>query len=173
MLKFVGTILERLFGIAGALILSQFPLFMKQYTHELSGHVAELNRQVSAMREVAHQGAKSLDAFILKFVANADPDIRAQGHLMQQMVHRWHQLSESLASLQHAALWERPYLFFQYLDKGVAHDTWRTFEPGLPMTIEGVCYAFAGLLAGTVLFKLLRSLMRALFSRLSPIQKPV
>lgn len=173
MFKWFGTILERLCGIAGALLLSQFPLFMQQYTHQLSGHVAELHRQVGAMREVALQGGKSLDAFILKFVANADPDIRAQGHLMQQMVHRWHQLSDGLASLLHAALWERPYLFFKYLDKGVVHDTWRTFEPGLPLTIEGACYAFAGLLVGTVLFKLIRSFMSALFSRIRPVQKPV
>ncbi|MCE5317861.1 MAG: DUF2937 family protein, partial [Parachlamydia sp.] len=147
--------------------------FMQHYTHELSGHVAELNRQVGAMRDVALQGGKSLEAFIQKFVDSADPDFRAQGQLMHQMLHRWHQLSDGLTSLHHAALWERPYLFFKYLDSGVLHDTWRTFAPGIPLTIEGACYAFAGLLIGTALFKLIRSLMRALFSRLKPIQKPV
>lgn len=173
MLKWFGTIFERLFGIAGALLLSQFPLFMQQYTHELSGHVAELHRQVGAMREVAHQGGKSLEAFILKFVANADPDIHAQGQLMQQMLHRWHQLSDGLTALQHAALWERPFLFLKSLDNGVVHDTWRSFEPGLPLTIEGACYAFAGLLIGTALFKLIRSLIGAMFLCLRPVQKPI
>ncbi len=168
MLKWFGNLLERLCGIAGALIFSQAPIFMQQYTHELAGHVAELHRQVSAMRQVAVQSGKSLELFIQKFVTSLDPDFRAQGELMEKMVHRWHQLSDGLTSLQHAALWERPYLFIHSLDSGVAHDTYRAFEPGLPLTLEGSLYAFAGLLLGTALFRLIRASLRALLSSLKP-----
>ncbi len=165
MIKWLGNMCERLIGIAGAVILSQAPLFMLQYTHEMAGHVGELQSQVSSMAQVASQGGKNLDAFILKFLASQDPDFRAQGLLMQAMVQRWHQLSEGLTALQHAALWERPLVFLKVFDSKVAHDTYRSFEPGLPLTLEGGLYALAGLLMATGLFRLLRFGLRSLFSR--------
>src|SRR5689334_6399572 len=106
MLKWFGTLFERLIGIAGALLLSQMPLFMLQYTHELSGHVAELQTQVTSISRVATQGGKNLDSFVEKFIRSADPDFHAQGMLMKGMVQRWHQLSDGLTALQQAAVWE-------------------------------------------------------------------
>ena len=162
MIKWLGTLFERLFGIAGAVALSQAPLFVTQYTHQMAGRVAELNAHVASMRQVALQGGKTLEVFILKFVTNPDPDFHAQGVLMQAMVQRWHTLSEGLYSLQHASLWERPFIFLKHLDSGVAHDTLRAFEPGLPLTLEGGLYACAGLLLATGLFRLLRAALYSL-----------
>lgn len=156
MLTWMANLLDRFFGIAGAVALSQAPLFMQQYVHQMAGHVAELHRQVTAMQQVAVQTGKTLDSFILKFVASSDPDFQAQGKLMQAMFARWQSLSDGLSSLQHAALWERPVLFLRYMDASVAQDTWYSFSPGLPFTFEGLLYAAVGVLIGTCLFRLLR-----------------
>lgn len=163
MIKWLGSLFERLVAIAGAVALSQAPLFMTQYMHQMAGHVAELQHQVTSVNQVAMQGGKSLESFILKFVTNPDPDFHAQGLLMQQMVHRWHKLSEGLYSLQHAAIWEKPFIFLKHFDSGVMHDTSRTFEPGVPLTLEGALYACVGLVLATCLFKLIRLGLVALF----------
>jgi hypothetical protein len=170
MIRWLGTLFERLIGLLGALVLSQAPLFMLQYTHEMLGHVAELHRQVSSMSQVAMQGGKTLDAFIQKFLLSEDADFRAQGILMQGMVKRWHSLSEGVAALQHAAFWERPFVFFKHLDSGIVQDTYNSFEPGLPLTLEGGVYALAGLLLAIGLFRLLSGCLRGIFVRKRPVE---
>src|SRR5262249_34981594 len=81
----------------------------------------------------------------------------AQGELMQNMIQRWHLLSEGLTSLQKSIFWERPLIFFQYFDREVAVDTYRGFEPSVPLTLEGGLYALVGLLLGMGLFRLFRA----------------
>lgn len=161
MIAWFGSLFERLVGIVGAVLFSQLPLFMLQYTHQMVGHVAELQRHVSAITQVAAQGGKTLDALIQKFLLSADADFRAQGMLMQGMIQRWHQLSEGLVALQHAEFWQRPFVFLKYVDSDVVRDTYRAFEPGIPMTVEGTLYAIVGLLVGMALCKG----VRALFAR--------
>ena len=53
MWKFVGGMLDRVLAVLGALLFSQFPAFTLQYTHHLSGRVAELKKQVHLLEQQA------------------------------------------------------------------------------------------------------------------------
>jgi|EndMetStandDraft_5_1072996.scaffolds.fasta_scaffold65284_2 hypothetical protein len=160
MLSWIGKIIDRTFVVLGALIFSQAPLYMQQYTQQLSGHVAELNIQVEAMKKTALQADKTLDQFIQKFLTNGDTDFRMQGELMQGMVERWNHLTEGLQAMQGAGLWQRPYVFAKYFNWDIASSTFQNYKIGIPLTIEGLIYALAGMLLGYALFLLIRQFFR-------------
>lgn len=160
-----GHFIERLVGIGGALIFSQFPLFILQYTHQMAGHVAELQKQLAAMTRVAMQGGKTLESFIQKFVQSQDVDFHAQGLLMQEMVERFSKLKSGLSTLQQSQIWERPFYFLKNWDGGVIQDTLRSYEPGFTLNMEGIIYALVGFLVAMGLVRLLRAGLVKLFRR--------
>lgn len=164
MIKWLGNIIDRLFAVAGALVFSQAPLFMQYYTQQLSGHVAELKLNVEAMGKIAAQSGKTLDQYVLKFMASTDPDFNLQGKLMQSMVERWTVFNENLYSMQNATVWTRPFLFIRQFDWDIARTTYHTFEVGLTFNLEGIIYAFLGLLFGYLVFMLIRKVFTFIFS---------
>lgn len=162
MLSFISKIIDRTLVIAGALIFSQAPVFMLQYHQMLVGHVNELNIQVNAIKTNALQVNKPLETYIDKFLNNSDIDFRLQGELMQSTVERWHVLNDGLVSLQNASLWERPFIFFKYLNWNIATSTLNNYKINLPLTVEGGIYAFLGMLIGYAFFLLIRQFFRFL-----------
>jgi Protein of unknown function (DUF2937) len=175
MLNWIGKLIDRTFVVIGALIFSQAPLYMQQYTQQLSGHVAELNIQVDAMKKTAQQADKTLEQFIQKFLASGDADFRMQGELMQGMIERWNHLTEGLLAMQSTGLWQRPYVFAKYFNWDIAASTFQHYKIGIPLTIEGLIYALAGMLLGYAFFLLIRQFFRFLgrpFKRKVPEAKP-
>lgn len=164
MLRFTVTILDRVCAVAGALLFSQLPLFMQYYTHQLIGHVAELQWQVSTMRHSASMVGKSLEQYIAKFTQHADAEFSLQGRMMQQVVDRWHHFSEGLQSLQQASVWEKPFLFLRNFDLSIVKTTLAAYQPAIPASMEGGIYAFIGLLAGFSFFWILKKAVTAFFS---------
>lgn len=165
MLRFTMTIADRVCAVAGAFLFSQIPLFMQYYTHQLIGHVAELQWQVSSMRHSASIVGKSLEQYIQKFVTHSDPDFSLQGRMMQQVVDRWNHFSQGLQGLQEASVWEKPYLFVKTLDFNIAKNTFSAYQPAIPTSLEGGIYAFIGLLCGFAIFWMLRRTGSHLISR--------
>lgn len=163
MLRFTISMIDRLCAVAGAFFFSQIPLFMNYYTHQLIGHVAELQWQVSTMRHSASLVGKSLDQYVQKFRTHNDPDFSLQGNMMQQVLDRWNHFSEGLQSLQHATIWEKPFFFVKILDWNIAKSTFAAYEPGVPTSLEGGIYTLAGLLFGFSIFWTIRTLGRKLY----------
>lgn len=169
MFSWMSKIVDRLFVVAGALLFSQTPLFMQSYSHQLQGHVSELNLQIAAMRKVASHSGKSLEQYIGKFLQSPDADFSSQGQLMQGMMDRYNHLSESLLALQNATVWEKPFLFLKNFNTDIAKATWNSYEIGIPLTLEGAAFAALGMGLGYLFFLTLKKLSltfkNALFRR--------
>lgn len=154
--------LERLIAIPSALLAAQFPQFFQQYMHELSGHLAELNYQISILQKSAEIANKPLPALINKFLANSDPDIHQQGLVMQGVVERLQDFSQAMQSLQHAGIVSKPFLFIRYFDVSVIADTWTHFQLGVNFSTESIVYLVVGLFIGHIVYLIGRALFSAL-----------
>ena len=149
----LGSLLDRVCVVAGAFVGSQIPEFMQQYVQRLSGHVNELHRLLSQMRQVASYSNKTLEQYIHKFISSPDPDFARQGEFMQGMFYRWEELNQALSHLTHASMWIRPYTFLKELQYDIAQSTLESFQPGLNLNVEGLCYAGLGILIGWAFYQ--------------------
>ena len=158
----VGSILDRLCIVAGAFFGSQCPPFMQQYTQRLAGHVAELQQLLDQLRQAAALSHKTLDQYILKFISSTDPDFAQQGKFMQGIFHRWEELNQALVHLNQSSVWMRPYAFFRDIQTDIVQSTMSVFQPGMNLSLEGLCYAGMGMFFGWVSFRLVSKVIRAL-----------
>jgi hypothetical protein len=156
MLRFIGDLVERAALVFLALVFVQVPLFIQQYQQQLAGRLAELKRQVDAMKMVAH--GRPLDVYIEKFMNSKDSDFSMQGEIMKGIVERYHSLSEAYLRFSEATVYSKPVIFFTHLHQDIASSTWDHFSIGLPLTIESACYAIAGIAFGMGIGKILRLL---------------
>ncbi|WP_068469554.1 DUF2937 family protein [Candidatus Protochlamydia phocaeensis] len=170
-LRFLDALLDRLFVVLGAFAGSQIPEFMQQYTQRLAGHVEELRHLLDGLRQIALHSNKSLEQYIQKFSASPDPDFARQGEFMQTMLQRWEELNQALLNLVQSPMWERPYVFMRDLNYPIAKATLHAFQPGLNLTIEGLCYTGIGLLIGFGLYKALSTLFALGYTRVTSLFK--
>jgi hypothetical protein len=147
-----GKLIDRIFACAGAFTLAQFPQFYLQYTHELSGHVKELQYQVSQIEHAAVLSNKTLMEWVEKFHQNPDPDFSLQGELLKGMVMRLSSFQEAELTLTNSSIWLKPFMFMQMGDKQIAYDTFTHFKLGFAFTVETLVYAFIGLVLGHLIY---------------------
>lgn len=155
MLRYIGIVIDRVFGISGALICSQIPLFIEQYVYRLSGHAAELKYQTAAMEEAAFQSNLSLSEYIQKFVVNTDSDFSTQGRLMEAMLERQASFMKGLTALQNSSPGTKFFVFLNHFHQSIVKETFENFQPGLLFTTETLIYAMCGTFLGYLLYLLL------------------
>lgn len=158
MFRFISSVAERSGIVVCALLSAQMPLFMQHYEQQLVGRIAELKMQVEAIQTIAN--GRALDAYISKFITNQDPDISKHGELIQELIHRYYTLSDAYTNLQNATPLSKPFVFFTHLKSDIAFSTWNHFSFGLPLNLEGCCYALAGIIIGMGITKLLTLFFR-------------
>lgn len=146
-------LLDRIFSAGGAVILSQFPRFLNQYTTLLQGALYESERIVERYRQAASLGNKTLESYISKFLNSTDPDFSAQGVVMRDVVNQNQIYKDALEALTNTSIWYKPYAFLRYMDWSLVKTI--KFTPGIPLTLEGAVYAFAGLIAGFLLYNVI------------------
>jgi hypothetical protein len=146
LLRTVDGLLDRALCVIGAVIFSQVPEFMQQYLQRLGGHLDEARRQLQQFQQAAAQSGLTLDRLIGQTSANADPAVAKLGGVMTAAVARVDALQTAQSAIQHASLWDRPFVFMRYVDPSIAHATWTIFKPAVPTTLEGFVYALAGML---------------------------
>jgi hypothetical protein len=56
------------------------------------------------------------------------------------------ELTAAQSALEHATLWDRPFVFLHQVDPAIARATWAIFRPAVPTTAEGLVYALVGIL---------------------------
>lgn len=152
MSNWIHGLFDRIFAVIGALTLSQAPTFMQDYTQQLSGHVSELRYQIEIFRSAASQSGKTLEQFIQKFKDSPDLDLAAVGSIMQEMVVRYTNLSNSYNALVQSSVFERPFVFLKYFDWDLAKLTFADYHLGLSLTLDGFIYALIGLYLGVVIY---------------------
>ena len=151
----LGSLIDRLCVVAGAFVGSQIPQFMQQYTQRLAGHVEALQKLLNQLRQIASLSNKSLEQYIQKFKDNTDPDFIQQGDFMQGILSRWEELQQTLNHLTQSSIWLRPYYFLKDLQPDIAHSTLDSYQPGLSLTVEGLCYAGAGMIIGWIFYQII------------------
>lgn len=165
MWNWIVTMLDRIFAVAGAILFSQAPTFIQQYGQQLAGHVQELKLQLDLMSQIASKSGKSLDQYIHKFLQYSDSDISSQGQLMRDMTVRYQTLSEASVALNNASVFAKPLVFLSHFYSDIASSTFAFFTPGFIFNLEGITYAFGGILFGYAVFFLIKKLFRTLIPR--------
>lgn len=163
MIKWISSLIDRIFAAVGGVLFSQAPLFMKQYAQQLSGHAAELRFQVDAMKQAASNSGKTLEQFIQKFTESNDVDFVRQGDIMSAMVNRWYSVTDALAALQDSSVFTRPFAFMRYSNWDIIKSTWSQYVFGLPFTLEGLVYAVIGIIVGFLIFYGIRKFFLSLW----------
>ena len=175
MFKMLHGLFDRVFALLGALTLSQAPMFMQDYTQQLSGHVAELQFQVNTLHKAAERTGKTLEQFIQKFEDSPDLDYAIVGVIMQDMIDRFKNLSHAYNSLIQSSVFERPFVFMKYFDSDIAKSTYENYHLGLSFSLEGIVYALIGLYLGVLLYfltcKFFAFTSQPMFSRKKPVVK--
>ena len=169
MFTFLSSLLDRGVAVVCALLFVQFPLFIQHYMQQLVGRTEELKYQIETLQHTAALLHKTLDQYILKFMANLDQDVVQQGVFMQAILDRYAHLSEALINLQKSSVYEKPFLFLYFYSHEVAISTWRNFKLGMLFTFEGAAYALLGLLSGFLLYQLCRKCTVWLYNKLAII----
>lgn len=164
-LDIISGIFDRLFGLLGALILSQFPQFYGQYMQRLGGHLKEaeitLQRYINAARSLG----LSLQEYVDHHLVSEDRIYTSSGEVIGEVVERYQFLEDSFQVLSNASPFNRWILFIRQADWSIAQHTWQEFTPGVPTTLEGIIYALVGLFVGWGLYHAIRRLFLRLFYR--------
>jgi len=172
-LSVFDSLTDRILCVVGAVLFSQGPEFMQQYLQRLGGHLDEARRQLATFQRTADQAGLTLEAFIRKTSGNADADVARLGGVMNDAVERVGSLQAAHDALLHAALWERPFVFLRHIDSAIARATGAVYQPAVPTTVEGLLYAFAGMLLILAFYHLGVKRVLALFARpRSPARAP-
>lgn len=166
-----SSLIDRLCVIAGAFMGSQIPEFMQQYTQRLAGHVDELQRLLNQMIQMAAYSNKTLEQYIYKFTSNSDPDFVHQGEFIQGIFSRWEELNRALLHLTQSSIVFRPYVFLKGLQYDIAQSTFTSFQPGINLSLEGLCYAGAGALMGWCFYQMISASISKGYTRVSTVFK--
>jgi hypothetical protein len=141
-----------LFGLAGALVLSQFPEFFQQYTQRLGGRLDEVAAQVTALEQRAAEAGKDVPGYLRGFLLHRDVDVRREGMHLRSLVERRATLADAYEALTGAdSLWRGP-RFVEHLDWEVTYATLTVYRPAVPVTAESAVYTGTGFGAGVVVF---------------------
>lgn len=143
---------DRALCVIGTVAFSQFPEFMQQYVQRLGGHLDEARRQLGLFTDSAAQSGISLSRLIEQTTANSDPTVARLGLVMKDTVTRVDDLAAAQNAILHASPFTRPFVFLQHLDSGIAHATWKVFQPAVPTTLEGLLYALTGMITLLALY---------------------
>ena len=133
----LGTILAAVAGLCFA----QLPAFIQQYLQRLGGHVDEAQLNLSQI--LAGAQARTLDAPTLE-VLTVSLEARVTA------------LAAGEQAIGGASASVRPFIFVREFDVDIAMATLRVFEPALPLSIAGLLYALTGIVAGWLLYELLK-----------------
>lgn len=141
-----------LFGLVGAVLLSQFPEFFQQYVQRLGGRLDELTAQVAALDRRAAESGKTTQLYIRDFVLHRDPQVRREGQELQSMVQRRTSLAAAYEALTDADRTWRAGRFAEHFNWDIASATFSAYQPAVPVTAESGIYAGAGFGGGLALF---------------------
>jgi hypothetical protein len=144
-------ILATIGGLMLALVLSQFPEYAQQYTQRLGGAVDELRIITADFDRAAEAGGLDRKGALDRYGQSQDQFLAEQGASMQYTFVRYEQLSATRDRIQNANAVERFQQLPAYLDTDIGWRTLENYQPAVPVTVEGLLYAGAGLLIGYLL----------------------
>jgi hypothetical protein len=158
-------------GIGLALVLSQFPEYAQQYTQRLGGAVDELAAITQAFDRDAMAGGLDRQEALARYNSANDEFLAGRGRSMTATFQRYEQLSATLSQIEGAGPLERFRNLPAYLDSDIGQRTLAAYKPAVPVTVEGILYAGAGLLAGYLVVSALVRATTLPFRRRYPLRR--
>jgi Protein of unknown function (DUF2937) len=155
--SFFGSLADRIFSVAMALLFALVPTYMAQYTDVLAGAQMESGKLYQELTEVASKYNLSAHDYLEQLSKNTDPMVRDNAEVSLSAVKRYLKYTEALEALKSASIWNRPFRFLRYYDQTISDAM--IFEPNVPLNLEGIAYALAGVLVALLIVALLRGLL--------------
>ena len=154
---------DRALAIVGSITLAQFPQFYSQYLQRLGGHLDEARRIVTEYSETAASFNLSLQEYVGIHLTASNPILQSTGTIIDNSLARLAALENSFQALAEGTLFNRWWLFIENLDPAIFRQTCSQYTPGLPLTIESLIYALAGLLITWGIYQVIKSTIKKLF----------
>lgn len=158
-LRLVDGLIDRILAVIGLIGLAQFPQFFHQYLQRLGGHLEEARLIIARYITAAEALGLSLEAYMAEHLSSDNQIFVSSGQVMTDLVQRLQQLEASFLALKQAGPFNRWWVFLREMEKPIVVETWQNFTPGIPTTLEGLCYGLAGLLVVWGLYQGLKSLL--------------
>ncbi len=140
-----------IFGVIGA----QFPEYAQQYRQRLGGAIDELNTIIARFDQDAAQSGISEHEGITRLQHNPDVFVQGRGDQMNEIIARRDKLQRQSQIYTDSGSIRRVWELATQADPYIAWRAYQTFEPGVPVTTEGVVSASIGFIVGWGLFRLL------------------
>lgn len=135
-------------GVAGGVAASQLPEYAQQYRQRLGGATEELARVMAEFDADAARRGMAREEGIARLSGNPDDFVSDRGARLREDSARLARLERQLAIFQSAGPFRRVAAMASDADPVVARRAWASFEPAVPVTIEGAALGGAGFLAG-------------------------
>ncbi len=164
--RFVDSLADRICAVFGAAAFAQFPAYLAQYLQRLGGHRDEAARNVEKYREIAAETGMTIQEYAGRLASSGDEVIMKTGRKIAGDIDRLDALSRALQELQEAPAFKKFFLFLKNMDFDIARAAWGDFTPGLPLTPEGAAYAAAGVVAGMLLYFIVKKLFLLIARRI-------
>lgn len=150
--NFFGNLTDRIITVLLALILSQVPIYMNQYTQVLSGAHMESESTFLELEARAAQYNQTVEAFLYELTQNEDPKVKDNAEVSLNTVERYLDYDKALRSLEASNAFTRPFNFIKHFDQRIR--TALNFKPGILLTWEGFIYGLIGVILAMILMGL-------------------
>jgi hypothetical protein len=137
-----------LIGLVFAVVASQLPEFAQQYRQRLGGALDELNAQVARFDADASQSGITRDEGVTRLQKSADRFVQERGEQARDTITRRDRLQRQSAGFANAGPVTRLIILAGDFDPSVARGAYQAFEPGVPVTSEGIIAGIVGFFLG-------------------------
>ena len=138
-------------GLMMAVVTSQLPEFVQQYRQRLGGAADELAAIVAEFDGEASHMSLRRDQALDRLKRNPDELARERGQDLEATVVRSDRLARQRAAFTSAGPVSQYAVMAEDFDPRLAAQTYRDFQPAVPVTSAGVTAGVAGLVLGWLL----------------------
>lgn len=158
-----------LVGLFFGIVASQLPEYAQQYRQRLGGALDELNAQVARFDADASQSGITREEGVSRLQKSDDRFVQGRGEEMRDTVARRDRLQRQSEVFANSGPVTRLIVLAADFDPRVARGAYQAFEPGIPVTGEGIIAGLVGFLFGGGLTHLIAGLLRRRWRRTTPV----
>jgi hypothetical protein len=134
-------ILDRLILLAAVVAAACVPSFIAQYRQRLGGRLDQVQADLAPFQMIAnHNFHGDLPALIRYHLASRDPTFHQEGQALQQLMDAAAQLRAAVQAL-HTDLVHQCLYLLRHPDTQLLQGTWRIYQPGFTLTLQGAEFA--------------------------------
>lgn len=150
-MRIVRGLLDRLILLAAVVAAGCIPSFIAQYRQRLGGRLDQVQADLAPFQAIANQNFRGdLGALIRYHLASHDATFHQEGQALQQLVDAAARLRAAVQALNTDLVHQCLYLL-QHPDRQLLGATWRIYQPGFTLTVQGAEFA---LVAGVIVWLL-------------------